>query len=131
MQAQRRQREALLELLDHVFAIGAAVVVTPRRQRRFARRQARDQRLEHVARHVEKFFAGGVRTLGHTMADEDQPARMRPAERLIFQLCDVGAAHCGRRPHEPDAQPIFNRLGYKREFVARSANLPGGGSAGQ
>ena len=110
-QNERRHRvvsAALLEFLDHVFAIGAAVVVAPHRERRFAGRQARDQRLEDVARHIEEFFAAGVRALGDAVPDKDQPARVRPVA-------------AGRGPFPRRAST--RRRPQSRHFYSRS--LPG------
>ena len=77
LQAKGRQGKALLEFLDHILAVGTAVVVAPDRQRGCARGQTRDQGLEQVAGHLDQLFAASLRPVRLPMPDQDQPPGLR------------------------------------------------------
>ena len=110
-QAQGWQRKARLKFLDHVFAVGPAVVVTPRAQRGVRRPgQARHQDLKAIARHVQQFLAAALLVIAHAMAQQHQPARVRPALRPILHLGHFGPRHFGRRPLQIAFDELLDRL---------------------
>ena len=114
-QAQRRQREALLQFLDHILAVGTPVVVPPHRQAgQLCRRHARDQCLKLIPRHLQQLLAAALVPFVDPMPHQHQPPRLRPAQRLILTFGHLGARHFRRRPHQVAAQQPLNRLAQLR-----------------
>ena len=63
---------------------------------------------------------------------QHQPARMRPAHRLILQLGHLGARHFGRRPWQISLDDLLNRLAQLRHHhVGQRAIVPTGQQFGQ
>jgi len=72
--------------------------------------QTGDQRLKAIPRHIQQAFAAAFLVVAHPMPEQHQPARVRPAQRLIFQLGHFRARHFGRRPHQIALDESLNRV---------------------